>query len=214
MIVLGLTGSIGMGKSTTAAMLRARGVPVHDADATVHALYAGAAAPLVEAAFPGVVRDGVVDRQALAGRVVGDAVAMARLEAIVHPLVREAEAAFLAAAAAVGRPVVVLDVPLLFETGGGRRVDAAIVVTASADVQAARVLARPGMTEARFRAILAKQMPDAEKRRRAHFLVDSSLGLEPARRAVDGILRAASAMVGKTRRLQPPGDFAAAAGPR
>lgn len=190
MIVLGLTGSIGMGKSATAAMFRARGVPVHDADAAVHALYRGAAVGPIEAAFPGTTRDGAVDRDALRTVVLADPAALKKLEAIVHPLVRETETAFRREAAARGAQVAVVDVPLLFETGGDRRVDAVVVVTAPAHVQRARVLARPGMTEATFEAIQSKQMPDAEKRRRAHFLVDSSRGFAAAERQVDAILRA------------------------
>lgn len=197
MVILGLTGSIGMGKSTTAALFRAEGVPVHDADAAVHRLYAGAAAPLVEAAFPGVARDGVVDRALLGPRVLGDPAAMKRLEAIVHPLVRAAEEAFLKANA--GARAVVLDIPLLFETGGEGRVDAVVVVTADAATQAARVLARPGMSEERFRQILARQVPDAEKRRRAHFLVDSGRGLPHALTEVRDTLRAAAFMGGGRR---------------
>lgn len=206
MIVLGLTGSIGMGKSATAAMFRARGVPVHDADASVHALYRGAAAAPVEAAFPGVVRDGVVDRTALGERVLGDAAALKRLEAIVHPMVRAEEARFLAAAAAANRPIAVLDVPLLFETGAAGRVDAVVLVTAPAEMQRARVMRRPGMTAARFEAILGKQMPDAEKRRRAHFVVDTSRDFDYAGRTVAAILKAASGMLGKSRTFAAPGD--------
>jgi len=194
MIVLGLTGSIGMGKSTTAGFFRDAGVPVHDADATVHALYAGAAVAAIEAAFPGVSVDGVVDRSRLAARVLGDDAAVKRLEAIVHPLVRAAETAFLAAAKGRGDGVVVLDIPLLFETGGERRVDAVVTVTAPADVQRARVLARAGMTEEKFEQIRARQIADVEKRRRSHFLVDTGRGLAPARRAVAAILRACRAM--------------------
>jgi len=212
MLVLGLTGSIAMGKSTTAAMLRARGVPVHDADAAVHALYRGAAVAPVEAAFPGVVRDGAIDRAALGERVVGDAAALARLEAIVHPLVRAAEAAFLAGCAAAGRRAAVIDVPLLIETGGEGRVDAVVLVTAPAEVQRARALARPGMSEARLAAILARQMPDAEKRRRAHFLVDTGLGMAAARRAVDAVLRATAAMPGRARSRGAPASGAERAG--
>ncbi len=198
MLVLGLTGSIAMGKSTTAAMFRDAGVPVHDADAAVHALYGGAAVEPVEAAFPGVAVDGRIDRERLAARVVGDPEALARLEAIVHPLVREAERDFLVKAAAAGARVAVLDVPLLLETGGEKRVDAVVVVTAPAEVQRARALARPGMTEARLSAILARQMPDAQKRRRAHFLVDTSRGLDEARAAVTAILRSLAQMQGKS----------------
>lgn len=194
MIVVGLTGSIGMGKSTTAAMFARAGAAVYDADAAVHALYRGAAAPKIEAAFPGTVVDGVVDRKALGAQVIGKPEAMARLEAIVHPLVRGSEEAFLEAARASAARVAVLDIPLLFETGGAARVHASVVVTASAEVQRARVLARPGMTEDAFAAILAKQMPDADKRRRAHFLVDTGHGLDMARRSVAAILRALSAL--------------------
>ncbi|MAS05891.1 MAG: dephospho-CoA kinase [Ahrensia sp.] len=192
MIVLGLTGSIGMGKSTTAKMFADEGVPVHDADATVHGLYAGRAAPLIEKAFPGTVIDGVVDRTELGKQVVGNPDVMKRLEAIVHPLVREEEIAFLEKARAENRPLVVLDIPLLYETGGDKRVDRVVVVTAPAKVQRQRVMGRPGMTEERFEALLARQTPDAEKRRRADFLVDTSLGMEAARakvRDIVGVLR-------------------------
>ncbi len=194
MIRLGLTGSIGMGKSTTAAFFRGFGVPVHDADATVHALYRGAAVAPIEAAFPGTTRDGEVDRPTLAARVLGDDAAVKRLEAIVHPLVRDAEIAFLDKARAEGRRVVVLDIPLLFETGSETRVDAVVTVTAPAEVQRARVLARPGMTVEKFEQILARQVSDAEKRRRSHFLVDTARGLEPARRQVAAVLAASAAM--------------------
>ncbi|QDG75106.1 dephospho-CoA kinase [Labrenzia sp. PHM005] len=190
MIILGLTGSIGMGKSTTAKMFSECGVPVHDSDATVHALYSGRAAPLIEAAFPGTVVDGVVDRSLLSPHVLGKPDAMKRLEKIVHPLVREEEIKFLDKARAKGHAVVVLDIPLLFETNGDERVARSVVVTADPDVQRERVLARPGMTEERFNAILAKQMPDAEKRRRADFLIDTGLGMESARRSVETILKA------------------------
>jgi dephospho-CoA kinase len=199
MLVLGLTGSIAMGKSTTAAMFRALGVPVHDADAAVHALYGAAAVAPVEAAFPGVVVGGRVDRQRLASIVVGDAAALARLEAIVHPLVRAAEREFLARADAAGARRVVLDVPLLFETGGAARVDAVVLVTAPAAVQRERALRRPGMTEERLAVILARQMSDAEKRRRAHFVIDTSGDFDIAARAVASIVRAVAAMPGKTR---------------
>jgi dephospho-CoA kinase len=195
--VLGLTGSIGMGKSTTAGLFRALGVPVHDADAAVHALYRGAAAPLVEAAFPGTVREGVVDRRALGARVLGDPAALARLEAIVHPLVRAEEEAFLARAAAAGARLAVLDIPLLLESGGERRCDAVAVVTAPADVQRARVLARPGISEEALAAILARQVPDAEKRKKAHFLVDTSRGVPAAARQVRDIVRALAARSGR-----------------
>ncbi len=193
MIRIGLTGSIGMGKSTTAKMFAAEGVPVHDADATVHALYSGRAAPLIEAAFPGTVSDGKVDRTLLSPHVLGKPEAMKKLEAIVHPLVREEEQLFLQRARADHRRIVMLDIPLLFETGGEARVDVVVVVTADAEVQRDRVLARPGMSEDRFEAILAKQMPDAEKRRRAHFLVDTGRGMEAAKRQVRAILKALAA---------------------
>lgn len=192
MWVLGLTGSIGMGKSATAAMFRELGVPVHDADAEVHALYKGAAVAPVEAAFPGVTRDGAIDRKALSARVLGDDAAMRRLEAIVHPLVQEKEAAFLARARAAGARLAVLDIPLLFEGGGADRVDAIAVVSASLSVQRERVLARPDMTGERFEAILARQMPDSDKRRRAHFVIDTGRGFAAARHQVEGIVRALS----------------------
>jgi len=192
-IRIGLTGSIGMGKSTTAKMFAGEGVPVHDADATVHALYSGRAAPLIEAAFPGTVSDGKVDRTLLSPHVLGKPEAMKKLEAIVHPLVREEEQLFLKCARADHRRIVMLDIPLLFETGGEARVDVVVVVTADADVQRERVLARPGMSEDRFEAILAKQMPDVEKRRRAHFLVDTGRGMEAAKRQVRAILKALAA---------------------
>lgn len=195
MIVLGLTGSIGMGKSTTAQMFIEAGVPVHDSDEAVHRLYAGEAAPLIEAAFPGTVRNGVVDRNELSRHVLGNAEAMKKVEAIVHPLVRADAAAFLEHSRASGAPIAVLDIPLLFETGGRGRVDKVVVVTAPAEVQRERVLARPGMTEEKFAAILAKQVPDAEKRRLADYIVDTGKGLEPARAAVRSII--ADLTVGK-----------------
>lgn len=195
MIVLGLTGSIGMGKSTTSAFFRAAGVPVHDADATVHALYRGAAVAPVEAAFPGCSRDGALDREALATRVLGDEAAVKTLEAIVHPLVRAAERTFLDAARKAGHAVAVLDIPLLFETRGESRVDVVVTVTAAPPVQRARVLARPGMTIDKFEKILARQVVDAEKRRRSHFLIDTGHGLEPARRQVAAVLRALRGMI-------------------
>jgi dephospho-CoA kinase len=197
MLLLGLTGSIGMGKSATAAMFAEAGVPVHDADACVHALYAGKAAPLIEATFPGTVENNVVDRERLGKAVLGDATALKRLETIVHPLVREAEQAFLQRARAANARIAVLDIPLLFEVGAEDRVDAIVVVSAPAEVQRARVLSRPGMSEEKFSALVAKQMPDAEKRRRAHFLVDTSRSLDSARAQVRGILRAASVMPGR-----------------
>ncbi|CCV04275.1 Dephospho-CoA kinase [Mesorhizobium metallidurans STM 2683] len=188
MIVLGLTGSIGMGKSTTARMFAEAGVPVHDSDEAVHRLYAGKAAPLVEAAFPGTTVSGSVDRAKLAEYVLGDAAALKRLEAIIHPLVRADADAFLARNSAAGAPLAVLDIPLLFETAGRGRVDKVVVVTAPADIQRARVLARPGMSEAKLAAILAKQVPDAEKRRQADFIIDTGQGFDAARAAVAAII--------------------------
>jgi len=194
MIVLGLTGSIGMGKSTVAGFFAERGVPVLDADAEVHRLYAGEAAPLVEAAFPGTVTDGVVDRRALAARVIGDDAALKRLEAIVHPLYRAAERRFLAQAEAAGAPVAVLDVPLLFETGGDRRVDAVVVVSAPAEMQRARLMARAGMSADKLDTLLAKQVPDAEKRARADFIVDTSGDFDSTRAQVRAILAKAATL--------------------
>ncbi|HSM40667.1 MAG TPA: dephospho-CoA kinase [Afifellaceae bacterium] len=195
MLVCGMTGSIGMGKSTTAGMFRRRGVPVYDADAAVHKLYGGRAVPLVEAEFPGTTKDGRVDRALLSAAVLADRGKLARLEKLVHGLVAEEERRFREAASGSGYRLAILDIPLLFETGAERRVDAAIVVTADTAVQRERVLARPGMDEAKFRAIVERQMPDGEKRRRAHFLVDTGHGLEAAERQVDTILRALAYMV-------------------
>ncbi|WP_417767048.1 dephospho-CoA kinase [Stappia sp.] len=194
MIVLGLTGSIGMGKSTTAKMFAEAGAAVYDADAAVHALYRGEAAPLIEAAFPGTTDAGVVDRGKLGAQVIGQPEAMRRLEGIVHPLVRKSETAFLEAARESAARIAVLDIPLLFETGGEARVRATVVVTAAPEVQRQRVLARPGMDAKLLDALLAKQMPDAEKRRRAHFLIDTGHGMAPARRMVGSVLRAVSAL--------------------
>jgi dephospho-CoA kinase len=195
--ILGLTGSVGMGKSTTAAMFRELGVPVHDADATVHTLYRSAAVPLIEVAFPGTTGPDGVDRDALGARVLGDKEAMAQLEAIVHPLVREAEQNFLDQARKEGAALVVLDIPLLFETGAENRCDAVLVVSADHVTQRARVLARPGMTEERFNMIHVKQLPDAEKRRRAHFIVDTGRGLDAARRQVRHVVRTLSGRSGR-----------------
>src|SRR2546426_4954671 len=172
MFVIGLTGSLGMGKSTTARLFAEAGVPVHDADAVVHRLYDGEAVAAIEAAFPGTTAAGRVDRNRLAARVLNDAGALQRLEAIVHPLVQEAERRLLAEAAARGEQVAVLDIPLLYETGADQRVDAVVVVSAPPEVQQARVLERPGMTLDKLESVLAKQMPDAEKRLRADFVVD------------------------------------------
>ncbi len=198
MITLGLTGSIGMGKSTTAAMFARHGVAVHDADRAVHRLYnqGGAAVGPVGALFPDAVAEGAIDRVALAAIVQRDRAALAALEATVHPLVREEETRFLAAARAAGRRVALVDVPLLLETGGEQRVDMVVVVTAAPEIQRARVLARPGMTEERFAAILNRQMADQEKRRRAHFIVDTGHGLAAAERAVADILTALAAAAG------------------
>ena len=191
MIVLGLTGSIGMGKSATADMFRAQGVPVHDADATVHQLYApgGAAVPLIEKAFPGTTsEEGGVDRNALRAQVINDSAAVKRLEAVVHPLVRDAKQAFLETHKDAGQPIVVLDVPLLFETGGDGQVDYVLVVSAPEHVQRERVLQREGMTEAVFDAILAKQTPDSIKREKADFVIDTSQGFDHARDEVTKLI--------------------------
>ncbi|GGH33671.1 dephospho-CoA kinase [Alsobacter metallidurans] len=194
--ILGLTGSIGMGKSATAGFFREAGVPVHDADASVHALYAGAAAAPIEAAFPGTTRLGLVDREALGKIVLADGAALKRLEAIVHPLVRQAETDFVRKCMAAGAALIVLDVPLLLETGGDRRCDAVLVVSAPASVQKQRVLARAGMTEERFEAILAKQLPDSKKRARAHWVLDTSQGFDAARRGVQDVVRACAGRIG------------------
>ena len=190
MILIGLTGSIGMGKSTTAAMFREAGVPVYDADAAVHDLYdrGGAAVGPVGEAFPGAVKDGRVDREALRQAVLGDPEALKRLNAIVHPLVGRDRMGFFARAEADGADMVVLDIPLLFETGGHANVDAIVVASAPVDMQRERVLARPGMSPERLDAILAQQLADAEKRARADFVVDTSRGLEPARKQVAEII--------------------------
>jgi dephospho-CoA kinase len=195
--VLGLTGSIGMGKSATAAIFRRLGIPVHDADAAVHALYRGAAAPLIEAAFPGTVVGGIVDRAALSRIVLGSPERLKQLEAIVHPLVRAQEELFLARAASAGAPVAVLDIPLLLETGAQGRCDAVLVVTAPGAVQEARVLARPEMTPQKFEAIRAKQMPDREKRARAHFLVETGRGHAAAEAQVRDILKVLAGRPGR-----------------
>ena len=186
--ILGLTGSIGMGKSATAKMFVDEGVPVHDADAVVHRLYEGEATPLIEAAFPGTTRGGKVDRAKLGERVLGNAEAIKQLEQIVHPLVTQARERFLTEAERNGASVAVLDVPLLYETGGDARCDAVVVVSAPAEMQRARAFERPGMTANKLAAILAKQMPDAEKRARADFVVDTSQGFDHARAQVREIL--------------------------
>lgn len=190
MLILGLTGSAAMGKSTVSAMFAAHGVPVFDADHTVHALYESAAVPVVEAAFPGTTANSRVDRDLLRARVLGDEAAMVKLEALIHPLVKREEERFLSEARAAGRRIVLLDIPLLFETKAEGEVDAVIVVSAPFDVQRERMLKRPGMTPERLEAMLARQVPDDEKRRRAHFVIDTSGSLDETRRQVDEILRA------------------------
>ena len=197
--VLCLTGSLGMGKSATAKMFADAGVPVHDSDAVVHALYAGEAVAAIERAFPGTTRDGKVDRGKLAAVIINDKAALARLEAIVHPLVGAERDRFLAEAQAGDAAVVLLDIPLLFEIGGECGCDAVVVVSAPAEVQRARALARPGMTDEKYTALVAKQMPDAEKRRRADFIVDTSRGFDHARAQVRDILRAVATMPRRAR---------------
>ena len=194
MFILGLTGSLGMGKSATAKMFADEGVPLHDADAVVHRLYESQAVPLIEAAFPGSTAGGKVDRDKLASQVLGDSAAIKRLESIVHPLVASERDRFLAEAERNGAAVAVLDIPLLFETGGDFRCDAVVVVSAPPDVQRSRTLQRPGMTEEKFAAILAKQVPDAEKRARADFVVDTSKGFDAARAQVRDILARVATM--------------------
>lgn len=193
MRIVGLTGSIGMGKSTTSAFFREAGIPVYDADAAVHRLYSGEAVPLIEAAFPGTTADGTVDRNRLGAAVLGNAAAMKALEAIIHPLVGQTQARFRQDCRARGDRLVVLDIPLLFETGGDSRVDVVAVVSAGAAAQRSRVLARPGMTAEKLDAILARQMPDAEKRRRAHVVLDTSRDFASARRQVAAFIRAFAA---------------------
>jgi dephospho-CoA kinase len=194
MIVLGLTGSIGMGKSTTATLFAEAGVPVYDADATVHKVYEGEAAPAIEAAFPGTTANGQVDRARLSARVVHDPAALKQLEQIVHPMLRAYHQKFLEDAERSGAPVAVVDVPLLFETGGETRVDAVVVVTTSPEIQRERILARGTMTSEALDAILARQMPDVEKRKRADFVVDTSHGLDPVRARIRDILAEAVKM--------------------
>jgi dephospho-CoA kinase len=194
MIILGLTGSIGMGKSTTAQLFAEAGVPVYDADATVHKLYEGEAAPVIEAAFPGTTINGKVDRARLSARVVHDPAAMKQLEQIVHPMLGASRQKFLQDAEQSGAPVAVVDVPLLYETGGEKRVDAVVVVTTSPEIQRERILARDNMTGEKLDAILARQLPDAEKRKRADFVVDTSHGLDPVRARIRDILNEAAKM--------------------
>ena len=194
MIILGLTGSIGMGKSTTAQLFAEAGVPVYDADATVHRLYESDAASAIEAAFPGTTVNGKVDRARLSARVVQDPSAMKRLEGIVHPMLGASRKKFLEEAERCGAPVAVVDVPLLYETGGEKRVDAVVVVTTTPEIQRQRILARDNMSAEKLDAILERQLPDAEKRKRADFVVDTSHGLEPVRARIRDILDRAAKM--------------------
>ena len=194
MIVLGLTGSIGMGKSTTAKLFAEAGAPVYDADATVHLVYEGEAVATIEAAFPGSTADGRVDRTKLSAQVVHDPAAIRKLEQIVHPMLRAYHQKFLDDAERSGAPVAVVDVPLLFETGGENRVDAVVVVTTTPEIQRQRILSRDNMTGEKLDAILARQLPDAEKRRRADFVVDTSYGLDPVRSRIRDILNEAARM--------------------
>lgn len=205
MIHIGLTGSIGMGKSTTAQMFREAGIPVYDADAAVADLYVrgGAAVEPLEAAFPGVTRDGAVDREALRLRVLGDDAAMTRLNAVVHPLLGRDRLEFHRQAEASGADILVFDIPLLFETGGERNMDAVVVVSAPADIQRARVLAREGMTPERLDAILARQVPDADKRARADFVIHTGQGLDVAREGVRRVLAAVRDPGFRPRRATP-----------
>jgi dephospho-CoA kinase len=188
MRILGLTGSIGMGKSTTAKLFAEAGVPVYDADAAVHKIYEGEAAPAIEAAFPGTTADGKVDRAKLSAKVVHNPAAIKQLEQIVHPMLGASRQKFLAEAEKAGAPVIVMDIPLLFETGGEKRVDAVVVVSTDPATQRERILARGTMTPEALDAILARQLPDAEKRKRADFVVDTSHGLDPVRAAIGDIL--------------------------
>lgn len=197
MKILGLTGSIGMGKSTTAKLFAEAGVPVYDADATVHKVYEGEAVPAIEAAFPGTTANGKVDRARLSAKVVHDPAAIKRLEEIVHPMLRAHHQKFLDDAERSGASVAVVDVPLLFETGGDKRVDAVVVVTTSPQIQRERILARGTMTSEALEALLARQMPDAEKRRRADFVVDTSHGLDPVRERIRDILDQVVKMPGR-----------------
>ena len=202
MVVIGLTGSIGMGKTTTAQFFAEAGVPVHDADLVVHQLYANEAAPLIERTFPGTTGPNGVDRDKLAKRVLGNDTALRTLESIVHPLVQREEARFLSEAERAGAALAVLDIPLLFETGAEGRVDAVVVVTAPPEIQRARAFQRAGMTDDKFQALLARQLPDAEKRRRAAFVVDTSGGFDSARAQVRAIVEAARTLPIR-RRLDP-----------
>ncbi|UWF58853.1 dephospho-CoA kinase [Brucella sp. 2716] len=188
MIILGLTGSIGMGKTTAAGMFAEAGVPVYSADDAVHRLYSGRAAPLIEAAFPGTVENGIVNREKLFKAVIGQPEAIKKLEAVVHPLVREEEDAFRREAEKSGAAIALVDIPLLFETGAEKRVDKVVVVSAPTDIQHTRVLARPGMTQEKLKAILVRQIPDAEKRSRADFVLDTSGSFDDLRRQIAEII--------------------------
>jgi dephospho-CoA kinase len=194
MLLLGLTGSIGMGKSTTAKLFAEAGVPVYDADAAVHMLYEGEAVPAIEAAFPGTTADGKVDRNKLSAQVVHDPAAIRQLEQIVHPMLGASRQKFLHDAEQSGAPVAVVDIPLLFETGGEKRVDAVVVVTTTPEIQRQRILERDNMTGEKLEAILARQLPDAEKRKRADFVVDTSHGHDPVRARIRDILDQAAKM--------------------
>lgn len=199
MIVLGLTGSIGMGKSTTAKLFAEQGIPVNDADQVVHDLYRGEAVAPIGAIFPEAVRDGFVDRAVLAGNLAKNPANFSELEAIVHPLVRARERQFLEVQKAAGADMVVLDIPLLFETGGAERVDRIVVVSCDADIQRRRVLERPGMTREKFEMILSRQLPDAEKRARADYVIDTGHGIEAARKRVIEIIAEVRAGTGSAR---------------
>lgn len=199
MITIGLTGSIGMGKSTTAGLFAAEGIPVNDADQVVHDLYRGEAVAVIEAAFPGVASSGEVNRQKLAAALAQNPANFTKLEAIVHPMVRTREMEFLSRHAAMGTEIVLLDIPLLFETGGEDRVDVIVVVSCDPSIQRARVLARPGMTPEKFELILNRQKPDAEKRRRADYIIDTGHGIDDARRQVQSLLAQIRAQTGETR---------------
>ncbi len=207
MLVIGLTGSIGMGKSSAAKHFAVNGIPVFDADAEVHRLYGGVAAPLIEEAFPGTTQNGKVERAALAAALMEEENAMARLEAIVHPLVREARTEFLTRHARDGAQLALLEIPLLFETGADKHVDVSVVVTAPAEVQRARVLKRAGMNEARFDALLANQMPDQAKRQRADFVVDTNRPMEETAAEIDRIVESLRGREGEAFQLRP-GDGA------
>lgn len=201
MLVVGLTGSIGMGKSTAAARFAKQGIPVFDADAEVHRLYKGEAAPLIEKRFPGTTREGRVDRSRLAERLMGDEAALADLEAIVHPLVRKVREEFLASHARDGADMVVLEIPLLFEVGADDQVDVSVVVTAPPEVQRERVLHRTNMTQEKLDALLANQMPDEEKRRRADFIVDTSAPIEETALEIDKLIES---LRGREGHVYPP----------